>query len=63
MIRDSVKRETQKAWDRVRAQATKLERMEPGAGERYLLGAAAALDSYRASRLSGLSGFPVGSPR
>lgn len=62
-IRDGAKRDAQKAWDKVRAQAQKLERMEPGAGELYLLGAAAALDHYRAQRLSGVSGVPVGRSR
>jgi hypothetical protein len=63
VIPDRVKREAGRAWDRVRADAEKLEKAKPGAGEGYLLGAAAALDAYREQRLSGLSGFPVGSPR
>lgn len=53
MIPDRVKRDAGKAWDRIRADAAQLEKRVPGAGESYLVGAAAALDRYRASRLSG----------
>jgi hypothetical protein len=59
VIPDRVKREAGRAWDQVRADAERLEKRRPGAGEGYLLGAAAVLDTYREQRLSGLSGFPV----
>jgi hypothetical protein len=58
VISDRVKRDAGRSWDRVRADAETLEKREPGAGERYLTGAAAALDAYRVQRLSGLSGSP-----
>lgn len=63
MIPDRVKRDAGRSWDRVRADAAQLEKREPGAGEGYLLEAAAAVDAWRARKLSGLSGSPNGRSR
>jgi hypothetical protein len=62
VIPDRVKRDAGRSWDRVRADAETLEKREPGAGERYLTGAAAAVDAYRTQRLSELSGSRNGRP-
>jgi hypothetical protein len=59
VISDRVKRDAGRSWDRVRADAAQLEKREPGAGERYLTGAAQALENYRVQRLSGVSGLPL----
>ncbi len=56
-MRQAVKNDASKAWDRLRSLASAMDKRKPGAGEELLTRAARTLDRLHDEALSGVSGF------